>query len=149
MLYNSVEFGVMFVLTLVIYYIIPKKQQWKYLLVVSYLYYFAFSFKYTLLLFGVTVITYYIAIRLENYTSIDKRKCCLIIGVVLNVFLLSIFKYSQWIYTTVINLGNKFFSQNNVSTFNIIIPVGISFYTFRIISYLMDVYQGKIKPEKI
>lgn len=127
MLFNSIEFWVVFVFALLLYYVIPKKLQWAYLLLASYLFYLKSDAEYFLLLVASTVLTYVTGRLLEKWEQATRKKVLVAVCVILNIGLLVFFKYAP---TT------------------LLAPVGISFYTFRVVGYLMDVYRGKIKAEK-
>lgn len=147
MLYNTFEFLISFLVVAIIYYIIPKKLQWIYLLLVSYGYYFTFSVKHSAILLFSTVITYLIARIMEKCKRPKVKKLLIISCVLLNVGLLGVFKYFSWLLETI----NSIFYNDNVvasSLLTIAVPVGISFYTFKAVSYIVDVYKQKICAEK-
>lgn len=140
MLFNSLTFFTAFVCVLLLYYIVPKKMQWVYLLVVSYAYYFYLSKWYVLLLLSSTIITW-AAARFMDLNR-GKRKLWLVLCVVLNIGILFFFKYSPWLLNSMQGIGIT------VPTFSLLVPVGISFYTFKVVGYIIDVYRGKISSEE-
>lgn len=140
MLYNTIEYFGFFCIVLGIYYLIPKKIQWVYLLLVSYIFYYTFDVKYTFLLFASTIVTYASAIWIAKSKTLFSKKFSAIVCVVINLCILSFFKYSQWIVKSIFNI--------QTASLNFVIPVGISFYTFKSISYIVDVYRGRIDVQR-
>lgn len=115
----------------------------------SYYFYMCWNVKYTLLLFFTTASTYVIAIILGKAQKLAARRKKLvrtgsIIGVLaVNISILVIFKYGNFV------IGNlNYFSGHNFRTLDLILPVGISFYTFQAIGYVIDVYRGEVEPER-
>jgi len=148
MLFNSIEFWAIFVIVLLIYYAIPKKWQYIYLLGVSYLYYIQVSTYYTLLLLFSTVITYIISRLVERCDKAIKKRFCIAVCIALNVGVLVVFKYSQWILDSIQLLSDELSFGWSLPDFTLLAPVGISFYTFKVVGYMIDVYRGKISAEK-
>lgn len=148
LLFNSIEFWAVFVLVLLGYYVIPKRMQWAYLLVVSYAYYVFMSVPYTVLLLASTLLTYMVGRFLEKSESISKKKLWMVVCIVLNIGLLVFFKYSQWLLDSLQSLSDRVSFGWTMPELKLLAPVGISFYTFKVVGYLMDVYRGKIESEK-
>lgn len=119
---------------ILINYIIQKKENDRLmlisLLVMNIIFYASWNYRFLLLLFSLIVITYYCSLKIDNTIFY-------IIGILTPVVVLCFFKYF-----------NFFLDSLNLNNFNIVIPVGISFYTFESMSYIIDVKRGKIKPEK-
>lgn len=156
MLFNSYKFLIFFPIVVGIYFILPKKFKQFFLLISSYFFYMCWNVKYSLLMFITTFVTYIsgLLISKENNKNIDKNKkiknkklivliCCLI-----NFGILFYFKY----FNFGIDIVNRVLEYLNLSfrasSFDILLPVGISFYTFQSISYIIDVYRNDIEPEK-
>lgn len=152
MLFNSVEFILFLSVVVVLYYTIPKRLQYILLLVVSYLFYANWNRKYTLLLAASTLITYFSGLGLdicnEKIESALKRvrmkKIILVACCGLNLGLLCFFKYLYFILHNITKLTHYTFDL----PFDILLPVGISFYIFQALGYIIDVYRGDIKAEK-
>ena len=138
----------LFVLTLtIVYYIVPARFQWVVLLVFSYLYYISGNAKYLVYIVSSTVAVY-LAARLidslkEKGASAGKQKLVLVTGLVINLGLLCVVKYLG----PVIDFLNSTFKLD-IPGLAILMPLGISFYTFQSSGYLIDVYWGKVKAEK-
>lgn len=137
MMFNSIEFVLFFVVLLTIIYFIDKKSNTSkvrniVLLIASLLYYLLIDYKYFLLFICIILITYFIGLKVRN------NKKVITLGVTLLVLLLTFFKYNNFFISNVLN--NDFI--------RIIMPVGISFYIFKAISYMVDVYRGKYECER-
>lgn len=142
MLFTSISFLYYFLPALIIiYFITPKKYKNIILLIASLLFYFYGEPKYVFLMIAEIVIAYTGAILIDKYKNQSKN--ILIITLFIHVFLLIIFKYTDFIIQSINDISNA-----NIKLLNIALPIGISFYTFQIISYVIDVYNGKVKVQK-
>ena len=155
MLFNSIDFLIFLPIVLVIYYIIPMKYKHIWLLISSYYFYMCWNAKYVLLIFVSTVITYLSGILIDkvektwpDVNDIGKyKKLILALSFVSNLGILFYFKYINFTLDIVTRLLSKVNISMNVPVFDIILPVGISFYTFQALSYSVDVYRGEVAPE--
>ena len=142
MLFTSISFLYYFLPALIIiYFITPKKYKNIILLIASLLFYFYGEPKYVFLMILEIIIAYIGAILIDKYKNQSKN--ILIITLFIHVFLLIIFKYTDFIIQTINDISNA-----NIKLLNIALPIGISFYTFQIISYIIDVYNGKVKVQR-
>ena len=142
MLFTSISFLYYFLPALIIiYFITPKKYKNIILLIASLLFYFYGEPKYVFLMVLEIIIAYIGAILIDKYKN--QSKSILIITLFIHVFLLIIFKYTDFIIQTINDISNA-----NIKLLNIALPIGISFYTFQIISYIIDVYNGKVKVQR-
>ena len=142
MLFTSISFLYYFLPALIIiYFITPKKYKNIILLIASLLFYFYGEPKYVFLMIAEIVIAYTGAILIDKYKNQSKN--ILITTLFIHIFLLIIFKYTDFIIQTINDISNA-----NIKLLNIALPIGISFYTFQIISYVIDVYNGKVKVQK-
>ena len=142
MLFTSISFLYYFLPALIIiYFITPKKYKNIILLIASLLFYLYGEPKYVFLMIAEIIIAYIGAILIDKYKNQSKN--ILIITLFIHVFLLIIFKYTDFIIQTINDISNA-----NIKLLNIALPIGISFYTFQIISYVIDVYNGKVKVQK-
>lgn len=147
----SNSFIIFVMVCLLVYYIVPKRAQWIILLLFSYLYYMASSVPATLFLVFSTLVTYGCALWIQKVerTSEDKKKAkgiarrIIVLGLLLNFGMLGLLKYTNFFITN-INLITK----GQIDLLNLILPLGISFYTFQSSGYLLDVYWGKAEAEK-
>lgn len=142
MLFTSISFLYYFLPALIIiYFIAPKKYKNIILLIASLLFYLYGEPKYVFLMIAEIIIAYIGAILIDKYKNQSKN--ILITTLFIHVFLLIIFKYTDFIIQTINDISNA-----NIKLLNIALPIGISFYTFQIISYVIDVYNGKVKVQK-
>lgn len=156
MLFNSFEFLLFFPLVSIVYFLIPHKIRYIWLLLTSYFFYMNWNAKYALLLFGSTFITYVAGIMIARFEKQEieaerktrYKKVCVAISFILNLSILAIFKYANFTIDTLNVLLEKLHLQMNIPNWNILLPVGISFYIFQALSYTMDVYRGEIEPQK-
>lgn len=139
MVFTSISFIYYFLpLLLICYFVVPKKFRNIILLMFSVLFYFYGEPKYIILMLIEVLISYVVGLLIDKY----KSKNILIIGIFIHVLLFGIFKYFNFI---IININNLFHS--NLNLLNIVLPIGISFYTFQIISYEIDVYNKKVNVQ--
>jgi len=142
MLFTSISFLYYFLPALIIiYFITPKKYKNVILLIASLVFYFYGEPKYVFLMIIEIIIAYIGAILIDKYKNQSKN--ILITTLFIHIFLLIIFKYTDFIIQTINDISNA-----NIKLLNIALPIGISFYTFQIISYVIDVYNGKVKVQK-
>lgn len=154
MIFNSARFLIFFPIVVLFYYVIPQKLKNFWLLIASYFFYMCWNAKYVLLLLFSTIITYISGVLLEKMKSIDEYKThsCkkLIVFLCFSVNLLILFYFKYFEFS--LNMINKIFSyihvQLNVPAFDIVLPVGISFYIFQALGYIMDVYRNDVCAEK-
>jgi len=156
MLFNSIDFLIFFPIVVVIYFIIPEKIKYIWLLVTSYYFYMCWNAKYALLILASTTITYASGLLIEKA---DKANCpvekqvrlkkLVVAGsFICNLSILFFFKYINFATSVLGSIFAKMHIELNVPVFDIILPVGISFYTFQALSYTMDTYRGEIYAEK-
>ena len=142
MLFTSIPFLYYFLpIVLILYFITPKKYRNIILLLSSLIFYAYGEPKYVYLMILEIIIAYFGAILIDKYPH--NKEIILTVSLIIHISLLSIFKYTNFI---IMNINAIF--KTNVSLLNIIMPIGISFYTFQIISYLIDVYRKEVSPQK-
>ena len=147
MLFNSFPFLLFFPITALLYYLIPNKLRWEYLLLVSYGFYMNWNPSYALLLLFVTIVSYIVSISISKSKE-KKQKGLLTTGIIFCILPLIIFKYLNFINDSIFTILNDIGVRIEIPKFNLLLPVGISFFTFKAISYMVDVYKGKIMAEK-
>ena len=148
MLFNSFQFLVFFPLVVLAYFVCPHRYRWAVLLGASYYFYAAWSPEYVVLLFASTLIDYVSAIQIARTQVKARRKAFLALSLASNLGLLFGFKYLHFFNDSLRVLLNSFNIFYDVLVFEALLPVGISFYTFQTLSYTLDVYRGKIEPER-
>lgn len=147
MIYNSVNFIVLYPLIFLLYYVIPArytKARNIFLLAVSYLLYLQWKPVYALILLGVTAITYFAALKV---TESRHPKKLITISVILTILPLLFFKYFNFINDSISTLISAVGLDFHLQGLNWAIPIGISFFTFQALGYLWDVYYKRLEPE--
>lgn len=144
MIFNSFSFLVFFASVFFIYSLLSHRWQNKLLLISSYIFYAAWDYRFCLLLFTTTLVDYSTGLYISRYQK--YRKEFLVISVCINLTILGFFKYFNFFTESFSSLLLFFGLEANPLTLNIILPVGISFYTFQSMSYVFDIYRNKIKP---
>ncbi|MDE6664491.1 MAG: MBOAT family protein [Lachnospiraceae bacterium] len=148
MLFNSIDFLLFFPLVVCVFFLIPKKLRCVWLLVSSYYFYMSWNPKYALLIALSTVITYLSGLFIDKCSSNTYKKFIVAGSLISNLLILGIFKYANFaIYTLSAVLQRAGFAPID-KRLDLLLPVGISFYTFQALSYTLDVYKGRIKAEK-
>jgi len=144
MLFTSLGFLYFFLITVTLFHIVPQKFRWLVLLIASAYFYSTLKLEYLLYLYIPILIVYFIAIRIHRIKKGKKRKALFSLGAVSSLLLLFIFKYLDLVAGTI----HSIFNIPDYVPLNLILPVGISFYTFKLLSYLIDVYLERIQPER-
>lgn len=148
MLFNSIEYLVFLPAVVAIYFIIPVKWRWLFLLFASYFFYMCNRIEYGILILFTTMVDYFVALQIERSSSHRKKKAYLVISLVANLGMLAGFKYLNFFSESIGLLLHSFNIQGNLPVFSILLPVGISFFIFKSLSYTIDVYRGIRAPEK-
>lgn len=149
MLFNSLEFLLFFPIIGLTYFLLPKLWQRNALLLIgSYYFYMCWNAKYALLLFTSTVITYIAARLIIKSTKIWQKKACVAVSVAMNLSILVFFKYYTFLSDNVTELMKASGLRMELPHFDILLPVGISFYIFQALGYTIDVYRGVTKAER-
>ena len=172
MIFTSFNFLIFFCIVFFVYYIVPKKIQWIVLLIASIYFYIHTSFQYIFYVLFVSIITYVGSILItrldnnykkdiENYTNITKdekkivkkslqrkKKIIVVTTIILTLSLLVIMKYTNFILENIETFHSLLKIEYHKPNLNFILPIGISFYTFMSIGYVVDVYRSEYKAEK-
>lgn len=157
MLFNSFDFLCFFPLVVLIYFVIPKKIRYIWLLFASYYFYMGWNAKYALLIAASTIMTYAGSLVIEkiNNALVDKnkkkniyKKITLVVTLMANLGILFYFKYVNFFIDNLERVLRVLKIELVIQEVDVLLPVGISFYTFQALSYIMDVYRGELKAEK-
>lgn len=148
MLFNSLIFAVFMSIVFIVYWLIPQKFKWIFLLVASYYYYMSWDPKFIIWILITTGISYSCAMFLQKTDEKKKKKTAMLSSLIVSLGILVVFKYFNFISVPFTNLLQIFSLNINENSLKLIMPVGISFYTFQSIGYIVDVYKGKVKAEK-
>ncbi len=149
MFFNSIEFLVFFIVVFAVYWAAPTlKLKMIFLLAASYWFYMSWNAKLAAVVAGSSLIDYYLARALEASAGERRRKALLVTSIVMNLGLLVYFKYSKFFLHSFQDLLHALGVSVPVPELNIILPIGISFYTFEAVSYMVDLYMRRIEAEK-
>jgi alginate O-acetyltransferase complex protein AlgI len=149
MLFNSFSFALFIPVVFILYWFVANKQlkyQNALLFVASYFFYACWDWRFMFLLLFSTLLDYITGLKMED--NPDKKKMWFWLSVIINLGLLAVFKYYNFFVDSFSSLLSMLGLNINTSTLDIILPVGISFYTFHGLSYVIDIYYDRIKAEK-
>ena len=144
MIFNSFTYLIFLALVVTLYWVLPKRPRTWMLFITSLSFYGFWRWKFIPLILTSTIIDYLAAIAIEKNEDEKVRRNFLLISLISNLGLLGYFKYSYFFVDNVSFIFNKFGTQSFSISWNIILPIGISFYTFQTISYTVDVFRRKI-----
>ena len=155
MLFNSYNFLIFFPLVTLVYFLIPHKVRYIWLLAASYFFYMCWNAKYALILLFSTAVTYASGILINKANKIEdenkrkkRKKLFVALSFIINLTILFLFKYFDFAIDNI----NKILGVLHITllnpSFDVVLPVGISFYIFQALSYTMDVYRNDVKAEK-
>jgi len=155
MLFNSYTFWAFLLVVLLLYRVLPHRQQNRMLLVASYVFYGSWDWRFLSLIVFSTLVDYVAALRIEQHcgggssaAASPAARRWLLFSLVTNLGLLGIFKYFGFFVSQFIALGDQLGLALSEPSLRIILPVGISFYTFQTMSYTIDVYRGHTRPTR-
>jgi D-alanyl-lipoteichoic acid acyltransferase DltB (MBOAT superfamily) len=149
MLFNSIDFAIFLPIVFILYWFVTNKHlkiQNLLLLIASFIFYGWWDWKFLTLIAFSTLVDFTIGVLLSNELNQNKRKVLLWISIILNLGFLGFFKYFNFFIENFVEAFSFFGMPIQGSSLNIILPVGISFYTFQTMSYTIDVYKKKLEP---
>ncbi len=151
MLFNSIDFAVFLPIVFIIYWFITQRNlrtQNVFIVVASYFFYGWWDWRFLFLIFASTVLDYTLGIAMSRYSNKRHRMLLLWASIGVNIGFLGFFKYYNFFIDNFSSAFSIFGMKFETYTLQIILPVGISFYTFQTLSYTIDVYRNKLKPTK-
>ncbi len=150
MFFNSIDFAVFFLIVFTLYWVISKNKNYRNILILcaSYFFYGWWDWRFLVLIAGSSCVDFMIGQLLHKTTIQSKRKWLLWMSLVINLGLLFYFKYTNFFIESFVSSFKLFGIDLEVSTLSIILPVGISFYTFQTLSYTIDIYRKQLEPTK-
>ena len=151
MLFNSLDFAIFLPIVFILYWFVANKNlklQNFLIVAASYLFYGWWDWRFLSLIIFSTVVDYLIGISLSKQENQNKRRILLWISILVNLGFLGFFKYYNFFLNNFITAFSFFGTEINANSLNIILPVGISFYTFQTLSYTIDIYKRKLVPTK-
>lgn len=146
--FNSFEFLIFLPVVFSLYWFVPHKIRWVLLLISSYYFYMSWNAVYVILIFTTTFISYISALLIERSKSRIRKKFILAIALIICLGILFFFKYFNFFSNSITAILKRFSLNINPVLLKVLLPVGISFYTFQTLSYVLDVYKGKIFAER-
>ncbi len=147
MLFNSMAFAVFLPIVFILYWVLPQRFRWILLLAASYYFYMSWDVKYVFLILFTTVVSYLAGVFMEKADSKKKKRILLTSALAASLGVLFFFKYFNFFSTSLSDLAARVAIPLHPVTLELIVPVGISFYTFQTLGYVIDVYRGDVKPE--
>ena len=148
MLFNSLAFAIFLPIVFILYWAVPHKYRWIILLVASYYFYMSWNVKYVVLILLTTFVSYLCGILVEKTDKKSMKIFWMVLALVVSLGVLFFFKYFNFISESVAAVCNSIAIPMQPVTLNLVLPVGISFYTFQSLSYVIDVYKKDVKAEK-
>lgn len=148
MIFNSYQFLCFFPVVTLAYFLFPRKVRWIWLLAASYYFYMCWNAGYALLIALSTVVTYVCALLCDHFPQSGARRAVMIAGLGVNLGILCFFKYYNFFGDTISRVLGAAGLVFTVPHLNVLLPVGISFYTFQALGYMLDVYRRDIPAEK-
>jgi D-alanyl-lipoteichoic acid acyltransferase DltB (MBOAT superfamily) len=151
MLFNSIDFALFLPIVFIIYWFIVSKclkLQNFIIVIASYIFYGWWDWKFLSLILFSTIVDYTVGLGMMKYSKDSTRKQLLIVSLIVNLGFLGLFKYYNFFLESFSKAFSFFGHEIELSHLNIILPVGISFYTFQTLSYSIDVYKRKLTPTK-
>ena len=150
MLFNSIDFAIFFPIVFFLYWLVSGRLNLRnaFILISSYVFYGWWDWRFLFLIIISSVVDFYVGKTLYKQEVKRKRKQLLILSLLVNLGFLVYFKYTNFFIETFVDSFRLFGKELEVSTLNIILPVGISFYTFQTLSYTIDIYRNKIEPTR-
>lgn len=149
MLFNSIDFAIFLPIVFILYWFIENRNlkfQNVLIVIASYLFYGWWDWRFLSLIIFSTLVDYLIGFSLSKQENQKKRKLLLWISILVNLGFLGFFKYYNFFLDNFVAAFSFFGKEINANSLNIILPVGISFYTFQTLSYTIDVYKRKLEP---
>ncbi len=151
MLFNSLPFLIFLPSVVLLYYLLPSRSRWMLLLAASYFFYGFWKIEYLSLIIISTTVDYFAARYIHEQSSQLKKRIGLGVSLLTNLGLLAFFKYSGWFMEDVL-FETSVIDSETLNSFNsfwdFALPVGISFYTFQTLGYTIDIYHGRVEPER-
>ena len=143
MLFNSLAYAVFLPVVFILYWVLPHKFRWPLLLLASYYFYMSWNAAYVVLIGATTLVSYGCALLLEKTDNPKKKKGYVGVALFISLGILFVFKY----YNFAAGLLEGIHEAIRIPRLDVLLPVGISFYTFQTLSYVIDVYRGQTKAE--
>ena len=142
MLFNSIQYAIFLPVVFAVYWLLPHKFRWPLLLAASYYFYMSWNPKYVVLILFTTVVSYAAALLIERCQTKRRKRAVLTLALIVCLGVLFVFKYFNFFFAALESAFRLLAIPVHPITLQLILPVGISFYTFQTLSYVVDVYRG-------
>ena len=146
--FNSWEFILFYPIVLLLYFVLPKKMRWPMLLVASYFFYMCYSPDLVFLIFGTTLISWVASRIIDKTEKKAIKRLAIVVTLIASLGVLFFYKYFNFLSTAISSVVGLFGGPSDPVLLDLVLPVGISFYTFQTLSYAIDVYRGDVKSER-
>jgi alginate O-acetyltransferase complex protein AlgI len=148
MLFTSLQFVVFFPIVVCLYFLAPQRVRWALLLGASYYFYACWRVEFLALIIASTLVDYIAGLKMGEHATRDGRRPWLIMSLTANLGLLFTFKYYDFFNDSLRAVFQHYNLLYDLRAFDLVLPLGISFYTFQTLSYSIDVYRGHREPER-
>lgn len=148
MLFNSFQFLLFFPIVTIVFFLLPHRFRWFFLLSASCFFYMFFKPEYIVILAFTIIVDYYAGILISTTKDISKRKKYLLLSLIANISVLAFFKYYNFINYNITDAASYFGYVIDIPILKILLPIGLSFHTFQAMSYTIEVYRGNQAPER-
>jgi len=148
MTFNSIEFLIFYPIVLLLFFLVPKKYRWIPLLAASLYFYMSYSAELIFLIVFTILVSWVCSLIIEQSENPRVRKLCLVVTLLVCFGILAFFKYYNFLAGSVAGIVGLFSGTRPDFSLDLLLPVGISFYTFQTLSYAIDVYRGDVKTER-
>ena len=148
MLFSTAAFAVFMTIVFLAYWLMPHRYRWIGILAANAWFYISYDIKYLAVILVTMLASYWCAILIEKQDGDKKKRTIMAAGVVVTLSLLLVFKYLNFALYTIAKVLNRFSIPMQETTLKLLMPVGISFYTFMAVGYVVDVYKGRAKAER-
>lgn len=151
MLFNSIDFAIFLPIVFLLYWIVryrSVKLQNSLIVLASYVFYGWWDWRFLSLIIFSTIVDYFVSIQMQTEENNKKRRSLLWLSLIINLGFLGVFKYYNFFLDNFSSVFSFFGSEINGRSLKIVVPVGISFYTFQTLSYTVDVYRKKLTATK-
>jgi alginate O-acetyltransferase complex protein AlgI len=148
MLFNSLDFIALFAITALLYFNLPQRYRAFLLLVSSYVFYASWRWDFALVMLGVTLVNYVAGFKIGQHKAVASKRAWLWGAITISLLPLLYLKYANFFIANINTVFEAVDSQVSWSYLEVILPVGISFFTFQALSYALDVYHGRTPVER-
>lgn len=148
MIFNSPDFVIFFAIVFSLYWVLSHRLQNLLLFVAGYIFYGWWDWRFVFLIFGTTLKEYLVGLKISSARHKKEKKAYLILSILMNLALLFIFKYCDFFFSSLQGICDSLHIPLHIPATSILLPIGISFFTFECICYSVDIYRGIIQADR-